>query len=79
MFRMVADVQDYHINYQIFDQHDDLIVEGSIKWDGCSNWDYTVDGVMLHFCSESEMKQFHKTMELCYVHARDYFGETFDE
>lgn len=28
--------------------------QGSIKWDGCSNWNLMTDGVMAHFCGRED-------------------------
>lgn len=35
----------------------EVAVTGSVKWDGCSNWDFKTRECMLHFCSREQMVQ----------------------
>lgn len=46
--------------------------EGTIKWDGCSNWDFNVDGTMPHFCGLSHVKEFHAMMVELYKLAAEH-------
>lgn len=34
------------------------ILNGSVKWDGCSNWDYLTNECMAHYCGVSGVKRF---------------------
>ncbi len=39
---------------------------GSIKWDGCSNWDFRTDKCMAHFCGRSQALSIGVLMEELY-------------
>lgn len=41
--------------------------EGSIKWDGCSNW----NACALHFCEPEEFKIFADVLTFCWEFARN--------
>ena len=32
----------------------EVFLSGSIKWDGCSNWDFHTDECMKHFCGRAQ-------------------------
>lgn len=44
---------------------DALEFEGSIKWDGCSDWDFSPEG-LIHFCSMKNVDDMHATIDECY-------------
>ncbi len=33
----------------------EVLISGSVKWDGCSNWTLGVEDCMTHFCGRSEL------------------------
>lgn len=37
-------------------------IDGSIKWDGCSNWDFNTDECMMHFCGKGGVEEFGKLL-----------------
>lgn len=37
-------------------------IEGTIRWDGCSNWDFQADGTMAHFCGLEGVAKFNALM-----------------
>ncbi len=37
-------------------------IAGTIKWDGCSDWDFQTDGVMPHFCGLGAIQDFNIMM-----------------
>jgi len=39
---------------------------GSIKWDGCSNWQFDDGGSMLHFCSRDQLLNVGKILAACW-------------
>lgn len=45
----------------------DYIV-GSVKWDGCSNWDFDPNDerVMLHGCSRSDLERIGQILAICW-------------
>lgn len=48
---------------------DDILFHGGIKWDGCSNWDFsTDDGTThpLHFCGKGDAKNFGQLLDKLY-------------
>jgi hypothetical protein len=40
--------------------------EGSIKWDGCSNWDFKTNECMAHFCGRKDACSIGRLMEKLY-------------
>lgn len=46
--------------------------EGSIKWDGCSNWDFNADGTMPHFCGLQDVVDFNAMMVELYKLAAEH-------
>lgn len=36
----------------------EVVVSGSVKWDGCSNWDFHTDECMAHFCDRKGLTDF---------------------
>ena len=52
----------------------DQIVDGSIKWDGCSNINYGDKGY-IHSCSPEDIINMHKAIEFCWKKAEKSFSE----
>lgn len=38
-------------------------LSGSIKWDGCSNWDYHTDDCLKHFCGKADAAAFGRLLD----------------
>jgi len=69
-FYVLATPSDYHVDYEVFDsrentQGDDIILSGSVKWDGCSNWQ-TNEDCMLHACEREELVNIGLLMAECW-------------
>lgn len=47
-----VDFKVYETNYGYAGPVRELYLEGSIKWDGCSNWNFCTDACMKHFCGQ---------------------------
>lgn len=44
-----------------------VFMDGSIKWDGCSNWDFPdVKNCLLHFCGKWHAESLGRLMAKCY-------------
>lgn len=44
-----------------------ICLEGSVKWDGCSNWNTLYDGgFMYHGCTRRDLTNFGKVLERCW-------------
>jgi hypothetical protein len=50
------------MSFAIID-YDEEILTGSVKWDGCSNWN---SDACLHFCEREQFVHLSKLMELCF-------------
>jgi hypothetical protein len=53
----------------------EVFVEGSIKWDGCSNLTHGVDGRCIHSCSREEAMKIGALIGRLYDIARDMMGD----
>lgn len=58
---VVASGEDYFVDFIVYKGEDEgeSLFEGSIKWDGCSNWDFPNGHYPLHFCSKIEALNFY--------------------
>ena len=59
-------IDDYFAEYEIYEA-EDMIYKGSVKWDGCSNWN-EIDGC-IHFCDTYQIDAFAQAFKHCYAHA----------
>ena len=50
-------------------------IDGSIKWDGCSNWDFGTDECMMHFCGVAGAVEFGKLIPKLYEMVADAMPE----
>lgn len=70
------------LQYEVYEYDSgEVIAEGSIKFDGCSNWDFKTDDTLIHFCGMSDLSEFYHSMEACYGHAKRHFetrGQWYD-
>lgn len=48
-----------------------VFIEGTVKWDGCSNWAVDNDGVMIHGCTREHLVNVGEIMARCYDLAND--------
>lgn len=48
-------------------ENGEKFVSGSIKWDGCSNWDFHTEECMMHFCGSSDATSIGSLMSAFYV------------
>ncbi len=44
---------------------------GAVKWDGCSNWDFSPDDVMAHFCHPEDMDRLAEAVKACIAKAAE--------
>lgn len=53
-------------------EESEAFASGSIKWDGCSNWNIDEnDRGMLHFCGVEGIQDMNKAFERCYALAEE--------
>lgn len=43
----------------------DPTLRGSVKWDGCSNWDFQPDNVLVHFCEPEDVQKLADVVKAC--------------
>ncbi len=51
---------------------------GSVKWDGCSNWDFGTSECMAHFCGRKQATSIGRLMDRLYAIAKDALHEVWD-
>ncbi len=44
--------------HTLYEEAPDPLFLGSIKWDGCSNWDFSKQNCALHFCGRNKAVEF---------------------
>ena len=49
-----------------------LFANVQIKWDGCSNWDFNCDPVLIHFCGREEAKKLGILVDKLYDLAKQH-------
>jgi len=68
-------VSQWHQNHSYEEEWGELVIHGSTKWDGCSDFIFNEDGI--HFCELYEWKDFGRALEWMYrtiygmIEARD--------
>lgn len=67
---------DVHEETEVPDELE-LIGQGWVKWDGCSNWTFNQSDVAIHFCERNDMLAFGEMMANCYDLAKQLI-EGFD-
>lgn len=45
----------------------DPLFTGMIKFDGCSNWNFKPDDVLMHFCGRYRLNQFKEVLDECHT------------
>ncbi len=65
------------VNFTIFEHEeaDEPMVSGSVKWDGCSNWNTEE---CLHFCCRNQAKDLGDILAACYDWAAELMPEQVD-
>lgn len=79
-YQVIAENHEHFVEFLIFDEIDDKwmndyaepIISGSIKWDGCSNWDFSKQ---YHFCSKTDAKNFGDLLPKLYEWASELMPE----
>ena len=64
---LIIEYKIYEISPDEIDE--DLIMEGFVKWDGCSNWNLGKSQCMLHACSRKDLEYFYRLPKICWIHA----------
>lgn len=44
----------------------EIFLHGNIKWDGCSNWDFHSENIMVHFCGRKDATSLGRLMNHLY-------------
>lgn len=70
-FDVELDVQESFIQFTV-SKENCCFGEGTIKWDGCSNWDFNADGTMPHFCGLQDVVDFNAMMVELYRLASEH-------
>ena len=56
----------------------DVYMEGCVKFDGCSNWNFPeLKHAWLHCCSREELNKVSAVMQACWDTAKELLGESF--
>ncbi len=66
----LAEVKEYYIDFIVYKgdqyyQDEDYLFKGTVKKDGCSNWDFT-NPIQMHFCTQQEAKNLGIILERLY-------------
>ena len=77
--RVEMDRHELHCDFRLFEldycgEKPDWIVEGFVKWDGCSNW-MTNPSCMQHFCGREQILTFGETLGRCYDWTKEFFPD----
>lgn len=78
---ILAELHGHYVDFYIYEGKDsewdadmEPWIDGSIKWDGCSNWQ--VHGhYPIHFCSKGESKMFSELFQFLYFFAAELMPE----
>lgn len=69
-YTISAAVTETTVEFEILDSCSSDCGTGSVKWDGCSNWNLNI-----HFCGKDETIMFGKLMSELYVWASELLPE----
>lgn len=76
-YKIQCKALDYTAEFELFAENNgewESECTGTIKWDGCSNFNSQV----LHFCGLDHFERFSKTIAFCYEFARSNIKEWMD-
>lgn len=71
----------YYASFKVYTQNCgdwDVLFEGTVKWDGCSNWNFIHDHYPLHFCGLEDVNRFNLLLQKIYKVAEELIGERWD-
>lgn len=76
-YTVFADPQGHYIRFMVYeglgdDVPDEECLTGTIKWDGCSNFQH---GICLHFCGRAMAKEFGELLQKLYDVAAELLPE----
>ena len=67
------------ISYQIEDYKEAQIAfEGTVKWDGCSNWDLQVEDCMFHGCCKEHLVNIGLILGEAWTWTKELIPNTWD-
>lgn len=66
-----------YVEFAILDTDGELEIEGSVKWDGCGNWDNN-DAVLFHFCGAEDADKLSAKFKTVWNLARVLMGDSAD-
>jgi len=71
-----AFVEDHAVSldFEIVGEDGDTVLDGFIKWDGCSNW-REPDGMYFHLCGLLHVQHLTDALNQCYAVAKRYMPE----
>jgi hypothetical protein len=87
-YKITVEEYSHYFSYTVdeatmWDEDDKIVdvapyLKGSIKWDGCSDWDMTPNNVCLHICGVADLKRHVRLLQYLWVYAQENM-EAFDE
>ena len=72
---------NYASNFDIANEVDDLEtpeIEGFVKWDHCSNWNFNPNNVMVHFCEDGDVDRFASMIKECIEYTKENLDTWMD-
>lgn len=72
-FNVIEQSHGHVINFEIYKGNfeDEPFMRGSVKQDGCSNWDFFGGHYPLHFCGRKGLNNFYQLIECLYARAAE--------
>ena len=73
-YKIKCSALDYHAEFEIRSEQNgafEIEATGSIKWDGCANF----NSECLHFCGSDHFERFSKAISFCYAFAENNIKE----
>ena len=75
-FDVEATPHEHHVEYVAFENDESAgkipYLHGSVKWDGCSNWDFDeLRDCMLHGCGRRDLLRFSNLLVRCWDLTKD--------
>lgn len=70
-FLISAEIESHVVNFTVADLINDddenVVINGYVRWDGCSNWSFPDDTTWpYHFCWRGEIERFGQIMLVCF-------------
>jgi hypothetical protein len=62
------------IEHSLHNNHEVLIVSGSVKWDGCFDYSIGGSGFLAHGCDKADLTKYTKMIEHVYSLAQSHFN-----